>query len=198
MGLIYQSPRGSEPLRQGEILGPLWDHQAAAPPIELPRGQSVAIGSSPHPLRVILSPDCDLLWDFEARFAVLDPEHDEELPFEQHPDSVAHVLVCDLFSHAQMRPRFKGQRGTWRRVDQNQDERYHRLDAAPVADSGLVLHHLYLDFKKVTAVPTSALYEGILLGDVKRLALIPDVWVHDLIHRFYGFLSRVAIPDEEE
>lgn len=199
MGLTYQPPPPSGALRQGEIVGPLWDHRALVPPIELPKGQGVAVASSPHPLRVVLSPDCDLLWDFEARFELPDADKGGgEGPFEQHPDAVGQVLVCDLFGHAHMRARFRGKRDPWRRVDQNQDERYHRLDAAAVADSDLVFHHLYLDFKKVTSVPTGALYEGILLGEVKRLALIPDVWIHDLIHRFYGFLSRVAVPDEGE
>ncbi|HSC20546.1 MAG TPA: hypothetical protein VLC07_02355 [Solirubrobacterales bacterium] len=199
MGLTYQPPPLSGALRQGEILGPIWDHRALVPPTELPKGQQVAIASSPHPLRVVLSPDCDLLWDFEARFELPDPDRNgDEEPFEQNPDAVTQVLLCDLFSHAQMRARFKGMREQWRRVDQNQDERYHRLDAAPVAESDLSLQRLYLDFKKVTSVPTAALYEGILLGDVKRVALIPDVWIHDLIHRFYGFLSRVAVPDQDE
>lgn len=199
MSLTYQPPPPSGTLRQGEILGPVWDHRALVPPVELPKGQRVAIASSSHPLRVVLSPDCDLLWDFESRFELLDPDRDgDERAFEQHPDAVAQVLLCDLFSHAQMRGRFKGKRELWRRVDQNQDERYHRLDAAPVAESGLNLQRLYLDFKKVTSVPTAALYEGILLDDVKRIALIPDVWIHDLIHRFFGFLSRVAVPDENE
>ena len=52
----------------------------------------------------------------------------------------------------------------------------------------------YLDFKKVTALPTNALYEGVLSGKTERVALIPEYYIHDLIHRFYGFLSRVALP----
>jgi hypothetical protein len=197
VGLIYQPPPSKGALRQGEILGPLWDHRPIAPAIELARGRSVAIASSPHPLRVVLSPDCDLLWDFEARFEIPEDSRDEE-PFDRHPNAVTDVLVCDLFSHPQMRSRFKDKREVWRRIDQNQDERYHRLQAAPVKDSDLVLHNLYLDFKKVTTVETGRLYEGILIGEVGRLALVPEVWIHDLVHRFYGFLSRVAVPDDDD
>jgi hypothetical protein len=30
---------------------------------------------------------------------------------------------------------------------------------------------------------------------VQRVAIMPPIYMHDLMHRFYGFLSRVGLPD---
>ena len=46
-------------------------------------------------------------------------------------------------------------------------------------------------------MPTDRLYDGILAGNVERVALLPDYYIHHLIHRFYSFLSRVALPDDD-
>jgi adenylate cyclase len=147
-------------------------------------------------MMVVLSPDCDLEQDFNLRFTrVMDDAKDEEWEADQHPGAVGHVLLCDLFSYAEIRPRFKGDKKLWARVPRNQDERYHHFDPAPVEGKQLVLHHLYIDFKRTVSISTERLYDGVLAGDTERLALVPPQYLHDLIHRFYGFLSRVALPD---
>jgi hypothetical protein len=193
MPFTYAAAPVGGALRQGEILGPLWDHEADYPPVDLANVKQVGVRSTPYDLRVVLSPDCDLLWDFESRFEI--PEGGEpEASFDEHPDAVTRVLVCNLYSHSEMRPRFKGKREIWTRILKNQDERFHHLQAARVGSSDLYLHDLFLDFKRVSTVSTSALYEGLLLREVRRIAHIPDVHIHDLIHRFYSFLSRVAVP----
>lgn len=191
MSFRYGNAPTEGALRQGEILGPLWDHETSYPPVALTRGRRVAVTSTLWDLRVVLSPDCDLLWDYEARFQFPDP--DDRLPIEQHPSSVNQVLLCDLQSRGQIRPRFHENQDGWQRVDRNQDERYHRLPAAEVGAGGLSFHDLFIDFKKVSSMHTSALYEGIALGDVKRIAMIPEIYMLDLVHRFYAFLSRVAV-----
>jgi hypothetical protein len=192
MPFVYSDSPTSGPLRQGEVLGPVWDHHASYPPIPLARGRSVAVTSTLHDLRIVLSPDCDLLWDFEARF---DPLGEVD-PKVEHPNLVSQILVCNLHSYGQMRPRFKDNRDGWTRVDGNQDQRYHHFEPGNVGASDLCLNDLFLDFKKVTGAPTTRLYEGIALGNVRRVAVVPDVYLHDLIHRFSGFLSRVALPEE--
>src|SRR5690242_13360076 len=151
MPFAYAEAPTEGALRQGEVLGPLWDHRASYPPIPLGRGRRVAVRSTLHDLRIVLSPDCDLLWDYEARFDL--PESESDPGIDLHPSSVNQVLVCDLQSRAEMRLRFKGNRDGWRRVDQNQDARYHHLLSARVGAGALYLHDLFLDFKKVTAVP---------------------------------------------
>ncbi len=190
MALTYVEAPNTGALRQGEILGPLWTHHPSYPPIPLARTRPVAVASTVVDLTVVLSPDCDLLWDHEARFEIPDALESGV----DHPNAVSELLVCGLQSYGQIRPRFEKNRPGWTRVDGNQDERYHHLEAAPVVGSELVFHDLFLDFKTVTSVRTYSLYAGIGLGSVQRFALIPEVYVHDLIQRYSAFLSRIAIP----
>ena len=77
---------------------------------------------------------------------------------------------------------------------QNQNERYHTLEAAPIGpQGGPTLEAIVLDFRKHSTVPTPLLYEQ-LTPAATRTAVVPVYFLHDLMHRFYGYLSRVAIP----
>lgn len=82
------------------------------------------------------------------------------------------------------------------RVYGNYDRRYHHIPGGVITGSTSRLHPFYLDFKKVVSVRTERLYDGVLAGDIERIALLPEYYAHHLIHRFYGFLSRVALPEE--
>ena len=57
------------------------------------------------------------------------------------------------------------------------------------------MRSLFLDFKKSMTLPASNLYEGIRNGELRRGAVIPPIYVHDLVQRFYSFMSRVGLPD---
>ena len=205
MAFHYQAPPTSGPLRQGELLGPVWEHQATSPASEHPAGAALPYISVQHSFVMVISQDCDLLWDFNARFESdqskrdLHPEIDG---IDDHPSCVPHVLLCDTFAHDDIRPRIKGS-DIWKRIRGNQDERYHRFDSAPVilaADDGTEdqvgeFPDLFLDFKKALALPTRQLYLGLREASVPRLALVPPIYLHDLIHRFFGYHSRVALPE---
>lgn len=196
MGLKYEAGPTDGALRQGELLASVWEHRPLFPARPIPRAHSVRVESVLHDLTVVLSPDCDLTWDYEMRFAsFLAEDSTAILETEQHPATVTHVLLCDVQSRDAFRPRFKGGKDLWRRVEQNQDERYHHLSAARIIDSDVRMHDLYLDFKKVFAVQTDLLYDGVLGRHIERLSLMPPYYLHDIIHRFYGFLSRIALPD---
>jgi hypothetical protein len=190
MPLAYQAGESTGPVRQGEVLGPIVLHEALFPPRRIPKSADVLVGSTKIDLALVLSPDCDLTWDYDARFN----------DFERRDDAaqaVESVLMCQLHSRAEIRGRFQEQGDLWRRVEGNHDRRYHHIPGAAIAESGAYLHSLYLDFKKVISVPSDRLYDGVLAGDIERIALLPEYYVHHLIHRFYGFLSRVALPDEQ-
>jgi hypothetical protein len=195
--VIYESPPLDGPLRQGEVIGPIWEHSVLYPPRELPWGQEVRVRSVVHDLAVVLSPDCDLDWDHQMRFvSFLSEPEGKVLDARDHPNALSRVLISDLQSYDEIRPRFKGNQDLWKRLLVNQDERYHRLTAAPItsdADS-IYLNDLYLDFKRATSLGMDELYDGLYTGDIERIAMLPPYHIHDLIHRFYGFLSRVAIP----
>lgn len=211
MAFLYDPPPGrNRELRQGELLKGVWEHRVDYPAIEIADEQKDEIEVEPtyREYVVILTADCDLLQDFRVRDSpfTLHGSHDD------NSASLPYVLGCDPYPLEHIRPRFTGLREIWRRIEQNQDERYHRLEASEVrqpdyweadipgwepnqtADK-LVLPDFYIDFKKTLAFPTWALYEGIRRGMIGRVAVIPQTYVQDIMHRFYGYLSRVGLPD---
>ncbi len=82
----------------------------------------------------------------------------------------------------------------WAALRKNQNERYHHLPAARVGGAD-DLDDLYIDFKKVYGIPLKSLYTALNSGGITRVAVVPGPYLHDLIHRFYAFQSRVAVPD---
>lgn len=190
-------PPPSGALRQGEILGDIWEHVPRHPPVESQPDQTFAVDSVLYKFVVVMSPDCDLDWDFKARF----PDQPSKDQLTQHNDvssqaaSLSHVFLARCYLEANIRPLVPGS-DLWKRIKQNQDERYHHLQSASLIDlPQTTLPDLYIDFKKSLAIPTHSLYEGIRVQGVKRVVLIPNIYIHDLMHRYYGFLSRVGLPD---
>jgi hypothetical protein len=184
------------PLRQGELLGPLWEHRPLVPPIEVEDGTNVQVFSVHHRLMVVMTPDCDLIWDFQARFeteearAALEPESDA---LDTAVAGLPHVLLCDSYPRADIKERLDSK--LFKLASSNRDERYHYFAEAEIGEgSGERWEEVYLDFKKPLALPTRQLYEGIKSKAVRRIAWIPLVYRHDLIHRFFGFQSRIATP----
>lgn len=188
MPLEYLPSPAEGELRQGEILGDVWKHETAAPATELSVTPDVV--SVHHPLVVVMVTDCDLLWDHQAR----ERQQRGEAGADEERSLLPDVLLCDLFLEQEIRARVPGS-DVWRRVRQNQDERYHHIPAAPVPETSSELPDLYLDFKRTLSVPTTRLYEAIAAGSIGRKGLLPYPWVQHLTHRFYSFLARVGLPD---
>lgn len=195
MALVFE-PSSDGPLRQGEVLSGVWRHEVDAPASALEEGAGASILSRDHARMVVLSAECDLLWDFQARFA--EESRTEYGPEREGIDEegacLAHVLLVDAFEKEDIRDRVPGS-DVWRRVARNQDERYHCLAAAEVAGTGDGLPELFLDFKRAWGVPTRGLYRALSAGALGRLGVVPPIHVHDLMHRFYAFLSRVGVPE---
>jgi len=187
--LNYEVPPTSGHLRQGEILRGVFenrtDYAAVKPTID-----PVPVTPREHPLTVVMSAQCDLQWDWEERSSI-SPEQAAE---ESLPRLMPHVLLCDLFTEDQLRKAHGMNSTLWTALRKNQNERYHHFGAARIGDSA-DLTDLYIDFKKVYGLPTDSLYKGLNSSGVSRVAVVPAPYVHDLIHRFYGFQSRVAVPD---
>lgn len=192
MPFEYIDPSVPGPLRQGEILSDVWEHRAEYPPIRLDEGTDVNIQPISHPRLIVMSQDCDLVQDFEARRKLNELQQSEETEREV-ARLLPHILLCELYERDEIRSRF--QSDLWRRVTQNQDERYHCLPAAPLANEKGRLSEFFLDFKKILCLPTDRLYEGLESTQIGRVAVVPPIYLHDLIHRFYSFHSRVALPE---
>jgi hypothetical protein len=79
-----------------------------------------------------------------------------------------------------------------RQLKGNKMERYHHFPAALA--QGHQLQSMFLDFKRCLGIPPETLYESIEAQQIVRVATIPPVFLQDLTHRLYGYLSRVG-PD---
>ena len=175
-------------------MGEVWENRLDNPPIQIAEGQDIAHRSIHHPRIMVMTPDCDLLWDYEQRLQS-DDAQDQSPSERDHPRLVPQVLFCELYVEGEIRQRAGGS-DIWRRIRRNQDERYHHLQSAPVDGAeGVTQPEFYLDFKKILTLPTIGIYRALDESQVSRLGIMPPVFLHDLMHRFYSFMGRVGVPE---
>jgi len=187
---FQQSSPGA--LRQGELLADLYVHRVAIPAMVANVGDDSPIESSHHPLVLVMHSDCDLLRDFEARQAAV--ETNTPLEAWGHKATAPHVLLLDVFREGDIRPRAPG--SAWQRIVQNETERYHYLRFEPIAGEHAPASPLLLDFRKMVSVYTEDLYRAIDQQGVRRLGIIPPIYLQDVMHRCFGYMSRIGLPDE--
>lgn len=195
--LLEYLPSETGSLCQGEILEGVAENTADYPACDPPDDTEFGVVTFVHGLSMVMSPACDLEWDFKARFPT--PETQRTLvptPEPDNPDNLLPaIILCDVFEHAVIRPRFEGKSDIFRRIKGNHDVRYHHLDPASVGEGGESHSDLYMDFKKVYGVQADKLYDALREGDVQRCGVMPPFFVHELVQRFYSYRSRFGIPD---
>jgi hypothetical protein len=198
VAFAYETPPQLGALRQGEILAGIYEYRPRIPAMQQTVSTTVDVLPIRHPRMIVMTADCDLDWDFKARF----PDHHvieccvDEVLLQQEalPAIIPHILLCEVYESANVRARVPAS-DLWKRIRQNQDERYHYFHTAPIGKPSTgELSDICLDFKKTLALPTQSLYNGISARGITRVALVPPIYIHDLMHRFYGFLSRVGLP----
>jgi hypothetical protein len=163
-------------LRQGEIISDLtyyfYDSEAA---------QTKALT---FPLSIIVSQDCDLLADFNARQNGSESQIRSVLLFE-----------VDMFEEAKDGLE-KGSQAK-KKVRQNQTERYHFLEGAPKEFDtlGVGLPDLLIDFRRFFTLPPVEVYrqtkEG---GGAKRRTRLEMPYREHLQTRMAFYLQRVGLP----
>lgn len=192
MGLTYE-PAGDGPIRQAELLTSISEFQAI-PEME---GDSVDVATRrvEHPLTIVLSQDCDLEQDFKVRHPAEGAPPNREAA-EASPAALTHILLCDAHEESELKKRLPDGLGSkdFRRIAGNQNERYHRIESAEIRDTGTDIEPLFLDFRRHFSIPCPAVYEQFASGSAGRTARLPAYYLHDLNHRFYSYLARVAIP----
>ncbi len=175
-------------LRQGQILRNLYEY--------VPTGPATADGIAEvtmvqHPLLVVISPECDLVSDYEARNR--DSSSTSGQP-QSNSNLLEHIQCCKLFEEGDIRRPHGINSAAWSFVKSNRLERYHMIppnipgraeDSSP----------LYLDFKRILSIPTAYLYQILKAGNIVLGEIIEPPWIHQLVHRCYGFQSRVCVPD---
>lgn len=193
MSLVFEPPGDGGALRQGELLEDVWVLRPLHAASELRAGEAVEVEALRISRLFVLHADCDLHQDFNTRRSPLTERETEET---RQSSLIPQILACAAFDDTAIRSRLPVGSEFWRRVRNNQEERYHCLPSAPIAPAQIdLVPQLVIDFRRTFAIFTMELYAAIQSGAVKRKCIVPPVHVHDLMHRFFGYLSRVGLPD---
>ena len=191
MTSLYDDSPDTGALRQGEILEGVREikFKLGCLPGEIVTGEetTLPVQIQTHNRTIVLSPDCDLEWDYHARKDK--NNNDTKL--------MSHVLLCDLEDEATMRAQRVPSSNIFRIVRQNRDERYHFLRAGKTG-SGSKIPDYYIDFKRMFALPAEYVTNESESGSIKRLGVLRPPWNQHLSHRFTFFLGRVGLPDEAQ
>jgi len=173
---IYTIEEISNELRQGEILTGVVQY------IYDPTKEGFDIIERPYV--VILTQDCDLLWDFEARTKGEDRDLIGVLLYEAEPARNVRTTI--------------GGRDIWKRIIQNKDERYHLLEEVPsqfdAHNEGLPA--LVIDFKRYFTLEPDEVYRQCLTGNgAKRRCRVETPYREHLQTRAASYLQRVTLPE---
>lgn len=183
-GKLYAPSQGG-PLRQGEILSDLIETRM----VSVSKDQAPQVDLVTHPFALILSQDCDLDLDFQARNS---PEA------VSHPDDklLPSVLLCQATSATELRSHLSDSQ-IWKQITQNKNERYQYLRGVPAEMDalGTGTPDLGADFKRYFAVSTEHIYLQVQ-GPARRRSRLQSPYVEHLSSRFAYYLSRVALPEE--
>lgn len=185
MPFEYEPSPKDKALLQGEILFGVHEFVADVPAQVLPSGLEITFNTVEHNLAMVMNPACDLEWDYVSRFTGPQKPQNE----------LAQVFLCDVYEEADIRHRSSLNSSLFRNVKSNQNERYHHLQEAPIANHDRVLPDLYMDFKNVFGIATLSIYRALESGGIDRIAVVPPVYVQHLMQRFYNFRGRIALPD---
>ena len=179
-------------LRHGEIIRDLLEY---VPTGEINSAGDPDVHEVKHPLMVVLSPECDLVSDYDQRAGAGWSEAGAKDVL--NPKVLPHVQCCDLFVGSEIRTPdwnpYDFRTDLWRAVKGNQQDRYHWIPAEGIDE--LDQPDLFLDFKRIISVPTGYLYRMVAGGSVGRCGRIPPLWISRLVQRCYAFQGRICLPD---
>lgn len=187
----YQPANDGGRLTQGEILLDIREFRPPNNASVLTVSQEVTFSSIVHTKAIVITPDCDLLSDYSTRNSPADED--------RHSSSarlLEHIQLCDVFTEEEIRSNRGLNSSLWSQVRKNQNERYHTLPSVDEPDFRTTSHPKYfLDFKRMFTIPTEFLYTLLESKETQRLGIVPPVWIHQLIQRYFAFHSRVGVPD---
>ena len=117
----------------------------------------------------------------------------------QKPSDVNAVLLYELEPAADMKSKVPPGRDIWKRMIQNNDERYHFLEAAPTSQdlAGAGFPEVVIDFKRCFTVPPLEVYRqcGIPGSDgAHRRCRLTVPYREHLQNRAAFYLLRVSLP----
>jgi len=182
------SPSRAGPLRQGEVLSGLRQVVPVAGSIF----ENLRVDIIEHRFAVILSQDCDLEQDFNAR-AALKREPEKYLVHSRR--QLLNVLFCDAVPTDELKTQINDPR-VWEPAVQNRNERFQFLRAVKPEQDSLgegIPTGLGLDFKRYFSVLTEEVYaQAEHLNNRRRVLVTP--YAEHLSVRFAFYQSRIPLP----
>lgn len=177
----FYAASANTPLRQCEIV---CDLKQVVPTPAAAWAEQPDIEVIDHPFAVVLSQDCDLEQDFEARFTD-NPELRLQIPS---------VLFCEAFLAVDKRQEPK-MGDIWKQLTQNKLERFQYLAAVQPSEDATKkgFGPLVIDFKRYFCLPTPDVYKQFERGAAHR-TLLSSPYLEQLSTRFCYYQYRVALP----
>lgn len=184
--MVFSYVRHDSPfLRQGEIVANLLEPKLQIAELTaIDSSQPAKVEPVNHPYSMIVSPDCDLEWDYKAR-------NDKALSHKL----LTNMMFCELFPPEDITDQSKRKSEAFRLIKHKQDQRYHYLETAQVSGTDESLPELIADFKVTFSLPVEFVYWLILTNQAIRKGGLLSPYLEDFMHRLYSFLGRVATPE---
>lgn len=202
----YAAVVSTERLRQGEIITGLVRVRQSLDSIG---SQDIGVDEVTHPYLIVMTQDCDLAQDADAREVqakakrdhslLNDPEFKKKL--ENAPKlRIENVLFCEAMSTSDMKASVPPGKDIWKRIIQNKDERYQCLEAVPAEQDlgGQGIPSLGCDFKRFFTIPIDEVYRRLELNPSARRAQLRTPYAEHLLHRFCNFQCRIPLPENHE
>ncbi len=187
---IYAPSQNTDRLWQGEIVTNLIQVRINLEDVLVTEpSQQAHLRNQVHPWAIIVTQDCDLEWDFQARKG--DAKIHKLIP---------NILLCEMREAGGVRQDNVMVPGSkdWNQIQQNKNERFQFLQKATKDDDAQQegLSELVVDFKRYFTVPTDELYARLEAGQIKRRCRLQSPYLEHFCTRFHYFQYRVALPSD--
>ncbi|PSB51384.1 hypothetical protein [Chamaesiphon polymorphus] len=185
---IYQSSIKNTPFRQGEILTDIFQYYPIANEIELDNTE-LSFVNILHPYVIVVTQDCDLDWDYQARIS------------DNRPDKLLNsIILCEVATAQEVRGTAEMNSKEWNLVSSQRHERYYFFEKIPkefeLEKEGLP--ELTADFKRIFGIEAAILYRQLELGMAKRRSVLSSPYLEHFSRRYHSFQGRVALPYQYE
>lgn len=202
----YVAVVAGDRLRQGEVLS---NFVRVRQSLDSIGALDISIEEIVHPYLIVMTQDCDLEQDADAREIQARAANDESLlddpEFKKRLDNaprrmIANALFCEAMSISDMKNSVPRSSEIWNRIRLNKDERYQCLEVAPLHQdsAGVGLPCLGCDFKRFVTIPIDEVYRRLELDPSVRRARLLTPYAEHLLHRFCNFLSRIPLPEQHD
>jgi hypothetical protein len=202
----YAAVATDERLRQGEVLSGLVRVRQLPDSIGSP---DIRIDEIIHPFLIVMTQDCDLAQDAEAREMLAKATKDQSLlndsEFKKRYDNVSkwkieNILVCEAMATSNMRHSVPQGSDIWKRIIQNKDERYQCLEEIPPEQDllGRGVPSLGCDFKRFLTIPADEVYKRLEINPGVRRSRLLTPYAEHLLNRFCTFQSRIPLPENHD